>query len=152
MWRQSVEEIQCLVREQLWKQREMGQGGMEVGAVVRKVQLGRVENGNRSCDCWELCSQLLGIQPCSRFHSRYPSEIWTCSWVTSGSPVVSVSQLPNPSHLSQWCLSTTLPLATLLTVAPWQCAIPWLRVDKSVFKMWVTAQECWMYSWGRNRI
>ena len=73
MRRQNVEEIQCLVRAQLCKQREMGQGGMGVGAAVKKVQVGRVENRNRS-PFWALCSQLLGSHPCSHFHSRYLSE------------------------------------------------------------------------------
>lgn len=114
MWRQSAEEINHLVREQLWKQET---GGVGVGAAVRKVQLGRVENGDRSCDCWELCSQLRGTHPCNRFNSRYLSEIWTCSSVTSGSPVVSVPQLPNPAAFSVMLQ----PLHSL-----WPPCSPWL--------------------------
>lgn len=139
MWRQSVEEIQLLVRAQL------GKPGPSVG----KVQLGRAENGNRPCDCWKLCSRWLGHPPLQSFHSRSLSEIQTCSSVTSGSPVVSVPQFPDPGHLSQWCFTCYNSL--------WPLCSQWLLGNvpapvHAVSKMWMTAEECWMYSWGRNRI
>lgn len=93
MWRQSVEEIQYLLEAQ------QGKSGEAVG----KVQLGRAENGDRTCDCWELCTWWLGHWPLQSFHSRYLSEIQTCSLVMCGSPVVSVPQSPEPGHLPQLC-------------------------------------------------
>lgn len=122
---------------------QLGRSGVAVG----KVQLGRAEEGSRPCDCWELCSWWLGHWPLQSFHSRYLSEAQTCSSITAGSPVVSVPQFPDPGHLPQW-----LPEATVLTGAPWQCPSPCLCIDRAVFKTWMTAQECQMYSWSRNRI
>lgn len=133
MWRQSVEEIQCFLRAQLGKS----------GAAAGKVQLGRAGNWNRTCDCWEMCSWWLGHWPLQCFHSRYLSEIESCSSVTALWFLCPSSLSPGTS------LSCASPTATqwLLGSVP-----ALLCIDKAGFKTWMAAQECQMYSQSRNRI
>lgn len=137
MWRHSVKEIQCLLGAQLGKS----------GAAVGKVQLGRAENGNRtsgSCavDSW-------GTDPRSP-SIPYLSKIQTCSCVTSGSPVVLCPSSLTPGTFLRGASPATAPSGHCAPSGSWAMCQPlhW----QSSFKMWMTAQECWMYSWSRNRI